>query len=520
MSQKAFKSFDLSEEILKALDLMNYNNPTKVQENVIPTILRAQDMIVKSQTGSGKTAAFAIPICELVDWEENKPQALVITPTRELAMQVKEEVFHIGRYKRIKTCAVFGKAPFHIQARELKQKMHVVVGTPGRLIDHLEQETLDASMIKYLIIDEADEMLNMGFIDQLHEIISRLPEERVTLLFSATIPKDIESLCDAYMKAPETVEIESESPATDRIKQLRYDVDSRDKFDLFRDLTILENPDTCMVFCNMKIRVDELYEKMKDLGYTCGRIHGGMAQRDRMREMNSFKKGKFRYLIATGVAARGIDVDKVSLVVNYDIPEDPESYVHRIGRTGRKGRDGRAITFVTETDGQYLSEIETYTNTELDLQNFPDEEAVKSALPAFEDKMNSKPEVKEDKGAKMNEDILKIHINAGKKQKMRAADIVGTLCAIEGMTKDDIGIINILDISTYFEVLHGKGPMVLKALQKKTLKGRIRKVSRADDELWPGEKSARRGRDFQSRAQSGGRDEKRHWKKSRGSNNK
>ncbi len=306
MSQKAFKSFDLSEEILKALDLMNYNNPTKVQENVIPTILRAQDMIVKSQTGSGKTAAFAIPICELVDWEENKPQALVITPTRELAMQVKEEVFHIGRYKRIKTCAVFGKAPFHIQARELKQKMHVVVGTPGRLIDHLEQETLDPSMIKYLIIDEADEMLNMGFIDQLHEIISRLPEERVTLLFSATIPKDIESLCDAYMKAPETVEIESESPATDRIKQLRYDVDSRDKFDLFRDLTILENPDTCMVFCNMKIRVDELYEKMKDLGYTCGRIHGGMAQRDRMREMNSFKKENSDTLLQRGWLREGL----------------------------------------------------------------------------------------------------------------------------------------------------------------------------------------------------------------------
>jgi len=504
MSNAQFKDYKLGDEILKSLELLGYSTPTKVQSEVIPTILSGKDMIVKSQTGSGKTAAFSIPIVELVDWEENKPQALVVTPTRELAMQVKDEIFNIGRFKRIKTCAVFGKAPFHIQARELKQKMHIVVGTPGRLIDHIEKETFDTSKVKYLIIDEADEMLNMGFIEQLQQIISNLPQERVTLLFSATIPKDIETLCDEYMNAPETVLIEDESPAVDRIDQLRYDIDAEDKFDLLRDVTILENPDTCMIFCNTRILVDQLHEDLEGLNYSCGKIHGGMLQRDRMRVMNNFKKGHLRYLIATGVAARGIDVDKVSLVVNFDIPEDAESYVHRIGRTGRKGLRGRAVTFVTPRDKQYLKDIEAYIGKEIDLQEFPDEDDVDNGLSAFNEKMSTRPEFKEQKGAKLSKDILKIHINAGKKQKMRAADIVGTLCNIEGMTKDDIGIINILDISTYFEVLHGKGEMVLKALKKKPLKGRIRNVNIAEDELFGRVKQARRRAEFKQRSNSGG----------------
>jgi len=512
---KQFKDYKLSAEILKSLDLMGYKEPTSVQEHVMNDILNQKDLIVKSQTGSGKTAAFAIPVCELVEWEENKPQALVITPTRELAMQVKEEFFNVGRYKKIKACAVFGKAPFHIQARELKQKMHVVVGTPGRLNDHLEQGTFDTSMIKYLIIDEADEMLNMGFIEQLQDIIKELPTDRVTLLFSATIPEDIKSLCDQYMKSPDMIEIKSESNALDRIVQKKYEIDQRDKFDLMRDLTIIENPDTCMIFSNTRIGVDEIYEELKQLGYPCGRIHGGMNQRDRMREMDSFKKGKFRYLVATGVAARGIDVDDVSLVINFDLPEDAESYVHRIGRTGRKGKEGLAISFVTDRDGEFIEAIEEYTGNALEMPDFPTEEAVQGALEIFEEKLNTRPEKKEDKGAKLNADILKIHINAGKKQKMRAADIVGTLCNIEGMTKDDIGIINIMDISTYVEVLHGKGPMVLNVLQKKPLKGRIRKVNKADDELFPGERRARRGRDFEAKNHSDRRSNRSHSDKKR-----
>ena len=217
MTKINFKDYKLSSEILKAIDMLNFKSPTNVQEQVIPVALENKDILVKSQTGSGKTAAFAIPVCELVDWDENKPQALVLTPTRELAIQVKEDIFNIGRFKRIKVSAIYGKSSFAQQEKELKQKTHVVVGTPGRVIDHIEQGTLITENIKYLVIDEADEMLNMGFIEQIEEIISSLPKERVTMLFSATMPEDIDILCKKYMNDPYKIEIEAKTLTVDNI---------------------------------------------------------------------------------------------------------------------------------------------------------------------------------------------------------------------------------------------------------------------------------------------------------------
>ena len=219
MIKSNFSDYHLSSELLKSISMLNFASPTKVQELVIPAVLEQKDIIVKSQTGSGKTAAFAIPICELIDWDDNKPQALVIVPTRELAIQVKEDIFNIGRFKRVKVAAVYGKSPFYNQEKELKQKTHVVVGTPGRIIDHIDRGTFDTSNIKYLVLDEADEMLNMGFIEQVETIISSLSKERVTMLLSATMPKDIETLCNKYMKEPIHVEIEEKNSTADRICQ-------------------------------------------------------------------------------------------------------------------------------------------------------------------------------------------------------------------------------------------------------------------------------------------------------------
>ncbi len=480
MIKSSFSDYSLSDELLKSIRMLNFENPTRVQEQVIPAILEQTDIIVKSQTGSGKTAAFAIPICELVDWDENKPQALVIVPTRELAIQVKEDMFNIGRFKRIKVPAIYGKSPFYIQEKELKQKTHVVVGTPGRIIDHIERGTFDTSKIKYLVIDEADEMLNMGFIEQLETILNRLPKERVTVLLSATMPKDIETLCDKYMKEPIRVEIEEQNAATDRISQERYTIEERDKIDLLRDITIIENPDSCIIFCNTKQKVDEVYFELADMEYTCERIHGGMEQRDRLRAMNDFKKGHFRYLVATDVAARGIDIDNISLVINYDIPQDPESYVHRIGRTGRAFREGRAIIFVTQREDKFLKDIHQYIGKEIPLKQRPEKEDVNHSRQEFDEKINTTPEIKETKGAPLSKEIMKLHINAGKKTKMRPVDIVGTLCSIPGMTAADIGIINIVDVSTFVEILNNKGEMVFQELQKMTIKGRLRKVSKAD----------------------------------------
>lgn len=480
MIKVKFSDYHLSNELLKAISMLNFESPTEVQEQVIPAILGQKDIIVKSQTGSGKTAAFAIPICQLVDWEENKPQALVLTPTRELAMQVKEDFFNIGRFKRLKVAAIYGGTSFYNQEKELKQKTHIVVGTPGRIIDHMESGTFDMSNIRYLVIDEADEMLDMGFVEQIETIIASLPEEHMTMLLSATMPISIKALCNKYMKDPIRVEIEEQSKASDRIVQERYNVNEIDKMQLLRDITIVENPDSCIIFCNTKQKVDEVFNMLSDLKYACKKIHGGMEQRDRLIVMNKFKLGHFRYLVATDVAARGIDVDSISLVINYDIPEEGESYVHRIGRTGRVDKLGRAITFVAQNESRFLNDIQQYIGKEILLKERPEVETVNNAKQEFVEKTNTAPEIKETKGAQLSKEIMKIHINAGKKTKMRAVDIVGTLCSIKGMTKEDIGIINIIDISTFVEILNNKGELVYQELQNTPIKGRLRTVSKVD----------------------------------------
>ncbi|HCC08019.1 MAG TPA: RNA helicase [Clostridiales bacterium] len=475
-----FSDYKLSSELLKAISMLNFKSPTKVQGQVIPVVLERKDIIVKSQTGSGKTAAFAIPICELLDWDDNSPQALVITPTRELAIQVKEDIFNIGRFRRIKVCAIYGKSPIYNQERELRQKTHVVVGTPGRIIDLIERGTFDTSNIKYLVIDEADEMLNMGFIRDIETIISNLPNERVTMLLSATMPTDIEDLANEYMKEPIYVEIEDENKASDRIIQERYNVDEIDKKKLLIDITIVENPDSCLIFCNTQLMVDDVYSNLRNMRYTCEKIHGGMEQRDRLKVMNSFKKGNFRYLVATDVASRGIDIEDISLVINYDVPQDCENYVHRIGRTGRANKAGRAITFVTQREEKYLDDIHEYIGKEIPLKVRPKSEAVDNVKHEFTQKINTTPEIKEAKDAGLSKEIMKLHINAGKKTKMRPVDIVGTLCNIEGITAEDIGVINIVDISTFVEIFNNKGELALRVLQETPIKGRLRKVNKAD----------------------------------------
>ena len=376
MCKESFKDYKLSDEIVNALDSLEYENPTAVQSKVIPLVLEKMDLVVKSQTGSGKTASYGIPICELIDWKENKPQALILTPTRELAVQVKEDFINIGRFKRIKATAVYGKQPFAMQKTELKQKTHVVVGTPGRVLDHIERGTLALDRINYLVIDEADEMLNMGFIEQVEAIIKELPRKRVTMLFSATLPEEIKNLSLNYMKTPIDIEIKATGLTTDKIDHSLFEVAEEDKFSMLKDVTIVENPDSCIIFCRTKDRVDTVCDQLVDLGYSCDKIHGGMVQDDRLDVMNDFRRGEFRYLIATDVAARGIDIDNITHVINYDLPLEKESYVHRTGRTGRAGQKGKAITFVTPFEDRFLSEIEEYIGFEIPKMAAPSKEEV------------------------------------------------------------------------------------------------------------------------------------------------
>ncbi len=480
MSKKRFKDYELSNEIIMALDSLGYEQPTEVQSKVIPLALAKTDLVVKSQTGSGKTASYGIPICEAIDWLENKPQALVLTPTRELAVQVKEDFTNIGRLKRIKATAVYGKQPIAIQKTELKQKTHVVVGTPGRMLDHIERGTLVLDKIGYLVIDEADEMLNMGFIEQVEAIIKQVPQNRVTMLFSATLPEKVKDLAIKYMKTPTDVEIQATGLTTDKIDHSLYVVDEELKLSLLRKVTIVENPDSCIIFCRTKDRVDTLCEQLINLGYSCDKIHGGMIQDVRLEVMNDFKRGDFRYLVATDVAARGIDIDNITHVINYDLPLEKESYVHRTGRTGRAGLKGKAITLVTPFEDRFLSEIEDYIGFKIPNKVVPTEEDALKNKAAFEAKMDIEPTLKKAKSEKLNEQIMKLYFNGGKKKKLRAVDFVGTIAKIDGITVEDIGIITITDAFTYVEILNDKGPIVLKNMKKTTIKGKLLKVYEAN----------------------------------------
>lgn len=476
MSKQQFKDYKLGEEIVRALDSLGYETPTEVQTEVIPVALENKDLVVKSQTGSGKTAAYGIPICELVEWNENKPQALILTPTRELALQVNEDITNIGRYKRIKATALYGQSPFYIQKAELKQRTHVAVGTPGRVLDHIERGTLPLERIAYLVIDEADEMLNMGFIETVQAIIQALPRERVTMLFSATFPEDVARLSRKYMDNPVEIEIKASGLTTATIEHEVVRVSEVNKTAVLEDLFIVENPDSCIVFCRTQENVDKLFRVMADLDYPADRIHGGMEQDERIEVMNAFRRGQFRYLVATDVAARGIDITNITHVINYDIPLEKESYVHRTGRTGRAGKTGKAITLVTLKDGRRLAEIESYIGFEIPVVPAPSEEAVDRRREEFEKRLKIVPERKKDKREQLNQQIMKLNFNGGKKKKLRAVDFVGTIAKLEGVTADDIGIITILDNVTDVEILNGKGPLVLEMMQNTTVKGKQLKV--------------------------------------------
>lgn len=477
---QTFKDYSLGRPILKALDRLGYEKPTPVQRSLLDRFWEQKDLIVQSQTGSGKTMAFALPVCEVMDWEKRYPQTLVLTPTRELALQIQEVFFKIGRFKRIKAVGLYGKAPFTVQEKELKQKTHVVVATPGRLLEHLEKGTIQTEEIRYLIIDEADEMLKMGFMEDVKRIAWALPTKHQTLLFSATLPKDIQNFGKTLMHNPQLIQITPQKVMSHQVETKCFLVEESDKLQALMNLTQVENPECCMIFCNRKVGVEKVYKALEEEGYRCAMLHGGMEQRDRFKVMADFKKGYYRYLVCTDVAARGIDVKHVTYVVSFDVPEDKEQYVHRIGRTGRGKQTGKAAMLMTKVEKGFVEAIEGYIGESLQQDILPRVVVSQEVQKAFKEKMEQHIELATPETEAIHQDILKLHINAGKKTKMRPVDIVGTLCNLPGMCADDIGIIQVQDISTYVEILNGKGEKVYKELQNTPIKGRMRRVSKVE----------------------------------------
>lgn len=475
--EQGFSQYHLSQPTQEALKLLGYREPTEIQKAVIPMALAGKNLAARSQTGTGKTLAFAVPICEQVVWEGNLPQALVLEPTRELAEQVSHEIFHVGRKKRLKVPAVFGGFPIDKQIQTLRQKSHIVVGTPGRVMDHIRRGSLVLSDIQYLVIDEADLMLDMGFIEEVRQIVSLLPLDKRTFLFSATLGEDVLKLVDETMPDAVFITIEQEPQAPPSIEQALYEAEPDSKYEMFKRILIAENPDSCMIFCGTREMVNVLFQKLRRDRIFCGMIHGEMDQKDRLKNVDAFRRGGFRYLIATDVAARGIDFEGISLVVNYDFPTGRETYVHRVGRTGRNGQTGRAASLVTSDELRMVAKVEEYMGTTLPIQPCPEpDEAQEKAFWAIQRK---KAAPKADKSEALNRSILRLSIGGGRKSKMRSGDIVGTICSIDGVEAEDIGIIDIRDSLTYVEILNDKGTLVLDMLQEKTIKGKVRKVRAA-----------------------------------------
>jgi len=366
-----FKELGISQPVMKSLNNMGFEEATPIQASTIPLGLEGKDVIGQAQTGTGKTAAFGIPMIERIEKKQRKIQGLVVAPTRELAIQVSEEIYRLGKFKGIRSLPIYGGQQMQRQIRSLKDGPHIVVATPGRLLDHLRRKTIDISQVSIAVLDEADEMLNMGFIDDIRDILKLIPNERQTLLFSATMPKEIRQIAATMMRNPEEVKVKSKEMTVANIDQYFVEVHEKQKFDALTNLLDVHVPDLAIVFGRTKKRVDEVMDGLQARGFRAEGIHGDLTQGKRMSVLNKFKNGRIEILVATDVAARGLDISNVSHVYNFDIPQDPESYVHRIGRTGRAGNAGVAISFITPREFPHLKLIEKVTNSKMKRMKLP-----------------------------------------------------------------------------------------------------------------------------------------------------
>ena len=377
---KRFEDLPLSDDVLDALEDMGFTEPSPIQRDAIPIALTGRDLIGQAQTGTGKTAAFGIPMVEKIDPKRRAVQALVLVPTRELAEQVAGELNEIGQYKGVGAVPVYGGAGFGPQLAAFREGTPIIVGTPGRVMDHMRRRNLDLSHVKMFCLDEADRMLDMGFIEDVEWVMKRLPPRVQIFLFSATMPTAIANIAEAFMRNPQTVAVSEDKLTVDTIEQVYYNVGYRNKLWALYRVLEAERPDLAFVFCRTKFEVDKVWHQLKAHGYRAEPLHGDMTQGARNKVMDNVRDGKTKIVIATDVLARGIDVSHCSHVINYDIPEDPQWYVHRIGRTGRMGKLGKAITFITREESRALLDLGDVSGGELRLEEVPEIEEPKDRI--------------------------------------------------------------------------------------------------------------------------------------------
>lgn len=374
--ETTFADLGLSQVLLESITQVGFKKPTPIQAAAIPALIAGQDIIGQAQTGSGKTAAFGLPIIDMIDERDRRIQALILTPTRELAIQVSDALHNYGKHKGIQTLAIYGGQAYERQFRGLERGVHIVVGTPGRVMDHMRRNTLKLDNLRFFVLDEADEMLDMGFVDDIETILQSVPEDRQTALFSATMPQRIADIANTYMRSPQRISVRGKQMTVAEITQTSYEFPRGKKVEALVRILEAENPTSAMIFCRTKRNVDELGEALLQRGMPVETLHGDLSQVQRDRVMRRFRSGQAQILIATDVAARGLDVPEVSHVINYDVPESHETYVHRIGRTGRAGRAGEAITLVSPREFRWLRQVERTTRATIEPRRLPSQQDV------------------------------------------------------------------------------------------------------------------------------------------------
>jgi ATP-dependent RNA helicase DeaD len=464
-----FRELGLSEPLLEALDHLGYQDPTPIQEQAIPALLEGRDVIGQAQTGTGKTAAFGLPLLEFVDPKDPEVQALVLTPTRELCIQVTQALRAYGQRKGVSVVAVFGGAPIRDQMSRVKENAQVVVGTVGRVMDLMGRHALVVTSARYVVLDEADEMLDLGFFEDVETILSRCPSGRQTALFSATIPPEIKRLAEQGMYDPVTIKVKAATLTIDTVDQFFVEVSDRDKQEKLVEVVKAERPDQAIIFVRTKIGADRLSRRLNDAGVRVKALHGDMSQGQRDGVMIAFKGERERLLVATDVAARGLDISGVTHVINYDVPNSPDIYVHRIGRTGRVGRSGRAITFITPKQRRDLQAIERHAKTEVGPWS-PDggEQPERERKPRERETRrprHTKPRRAPD-GAR-----TKLIVKAGLKQGLEPADVIGAIVDHSHLEGEDISNVRLLDRFSFVEVPASRAEEVASTVSGKTVRG-------------------------------------------------
>lgn len=538
MDKIKFSELECSPEIHKAVEIMGFEETTPIQTLAIPYVMQGVDVVGQAQTGTGKTAAFGIPALDKIDLSVRKPQVLIMCPTRELAVQVSEEMSKLGKFKKgLRILPVYGGQSIDRQIMALRKGVHIIIGTPGRLLDHLRRKTLKFEQTNTIILDEADEMLKMGFREDIESILSNMPAERQTLLFSATMPKAILEIINTYQNNPEIVKVAHKELTTPNVSQSYVEVNERNKLEVLTRLIDINTPKLSIVFCNTKKKVDDVTDMLQARGYVADKIHGDMKQTLRMNVINKFKRCDIEILVATDVAARGLDIDNVEAVFNYDMPSHEEYYVHRIGRTGRAGNTGSAFTFVTGKDFYLMKQIMRYTKKKMTRQPIPtiqDIEVLKkdafvmdvkktmdngglnsfvaiveelmeenytpveiaAALFKMELEISKEREidlspVRAEKGrlkdrdrsgrSKKDKDMVRLFINIGSSKKVRVNDIVGAIAGEANISGKVLGSIDIFDNFSFVDVPSKYVDKVVNVMNGNTIKGAKVAVEVAND---------------------------------------